>query len=164
MTTFARLVNGYALDCQVAATATDLATRFNADWLARNPFSVVPDGTLHGAVINADGTFGNPIPPAPPVPQPNNPGNPYFGKTPLATKDFWALVGTVLPADRMKRLLNDSHFIWVNKVLDQVSIIDPDDKGGQFLQIVMYLISTAGDDAQPLMTKMERDSIMQAWK
>lgn len=163
MTTFARSVGGFAVDIQIAASATELQGRFHPDWLAKNPFIVVPDGTLHGAIDNGNGTFTN-VPPQVKPPEPNNPANPYFGKTPMLTKDFWALVGNVLTPDRFKRLLNDSHFLWVNKVLDSVTIVDPDDKGGQFLQVVSYLLTTNGDDAAPLMTKTERDSIMSAWK
>lgn len=48
MTTYARLVDGFALDVQSAASANDLAARYHADWLAKNQFSVVPDDTLHG--------------------------------------------------------------------------------------------------------------------
>lgn len=60
MSTYGRLVGGYALDCQVASSLAELAERFHPDWLARNPFSQVPDGTLHGATDNGDGTFTNP--------------------------------------------------------------------------------------------------------
>ena len=70
MTTFARLVNGFALDCRVHATATELAACFHPEWLAANPFVVVPDGTIHGAKDNGNGTFTNPPPPPVPVPQP----------------------------------------------------------------------------------------------
>lgn len=164
MTTFARVAGGYALDCQIAATATDLAARFNPEWLSANPFVIVPDGTLHGAVDNGNGTFTNPPPAIDYSTLPNNPGNPYFGKQRLAAKDFWALVGQSLPADRFKRLLNDSHFLWVNKVIDSIAIVDTDDKSGQFLQIVSYLVSTNGDDGMPLMQKAERDTIMAGWK
>ena len=66
MTTYARLVNGFALDCQVAASAAELAARFHPAWLAANPFTVVPDGTIHGARDNGNGTFTNP-PPTPVV-------------------------------------------------------------------------------------------------
>ncbi len=162
MTTYARIVNGRTAD--IVVTPPSLESRYHPDWLARNTFIVVPDGTLDNARDNGDGTYSNPVPAQQPIPQPNNPGNPYFGKAPLATKDFWALVGQVLPADRMKRLLNDSHFIWVDKVLGEITLVDPDDKAGQFLQIVAYLVGTAGDDGQPLMTKTERDTIMSAWK
>lgn len=65
MSTFARLVGGSALDCQVAATVAELAARFHPDWLARNPFTQVPEGTLHGARDNGDGTFTNPVVPLP---------------------------------------------------------------------------------------------------
>jgi len=67
MTTYARIVSGYALDCQVAATATELSARFHPDWLTANPFTVVPDGTIHGAKDNGDGTFTNPTPVIPAV-------------------------------------------------------------------------------------------------
>lgn len=67
MTTYARLVNGHALDCQVAASVADLAERFHPAWLAANPFSIVPDGTLHGAKDNGNGTFTNPPVPPPVV-------------------------------------------------------------------------------------------------
>lgn len=59
MSTFARVVDGFALDIQIAATVTELASRFHPNWLAANPFIVVPDGTLHGATDNGDGTFTN---------------------------------------------------------------------------------------------------------
>lgn len=162
MTTFARVIDGSTVDCQVAANQAELAKRFHPDWLARNPFIQVPDGTQASAKDNLDGTFTNP--PVFASSQPNNAGNPYFGKTPLQTKDFWALVGQILPPDRFKRLLNDSHFLWVNKVLDNVALVDVDDKAGQFLQVQTYLVSTNGDDAALLMTKAERDAIMAAWK
>ncbi len=68
MTTFARLADGYALDCQHADTATQLAARFHPDWLAAHPFIQVPDGTLHGARDNGNGTFTNPIVVPPPLP------------------------------------------------------------------------------------------------
>ena len=67
MTTFARLVNGFALDCRVHASATEMAACFHPDWLAANPFVVVPDGTMHGAKDNGNGTFSNPIVAPPPV-------------------------------------------------------------------------------------------------
>lgn len=60
MTTFARIVNGFAVDCQVASSALVLAERFHPNWLAANPFVVVPDGTIHGAKDNGNGTFTNP--------------------------------------------------------------------------------------------------------
>lgn len=68
MTTFARIVNGFAIDCRVHASATELAACFHPVWLAQNPFVVVPDGTVHGARDNGNGTFTNPIViPPPPV-------------------------------------------------------------------------------------------------
>lgn len=63
MTTYARIQSGFAVDVQIAATATELAARFHPEWFAANPFTVVPDGTLHGARDNGNGTFTNPLPP-----------------------------------------------------------------------------------------------------
>ena len=65
MTTYARIVNGVALDCRVQASASELVACFHPDWLTAHPFVVVPDGTLHGAKDNGNGTFTNPPPPAP---------------------------------------------------------------------------------------------------
>lgn len=70
MKTFARLIDGRALDCQPAANDADLSARFHPDWLARNPFVVVPDGTISNAVDNGNGTFTNPVETPPPGPQP----------------------------------------------------------------------------------------------
>ncbi len=73
MSTFARIVDGVALDCQVADDASELAARFHPEWLARNPFTQVPDGTAHGAVSDGHGGWINPPPapvPAPLEPQP----------------------------------------------------------------------------------------------
>lgn len=70
MTTYARIVAGFALDCQTAASVAELAARFHPEWLANNPFSVVPDGTIHGAKDNGNGTFTNPPLPQPPQPSP----------------------------------------------------------------------------------------------
>lgn len=67
MTTFARVTNNVALDCQIAATATELAARFHPDWLAANPLVMVPDLDIggkpiaHGAVTSDGGvSFRNP--------------------------------------------------------------------------------------------------------
>lgn len=65
MTTFARVNNGFAEDCRVHASATELAACFHPDWLAAHPFVVVPNGTIHGAKDNGDGTFTNPQPTIP---------------------------------------------------------------------------------------------------
>ena len=66
MTTFARIVNGVALDVHVCDTLNDLIKRFHPQWFANHgPFSIVPDGTLHGAKDNGDGTFTNIAVPAP---------------------------------------------------------------------------------------------------
>lgn len=134
-------------------------------WFVEVHESVIDGARFAGGDYMKAGNFENPAPvvDAPAEPKPNTPNNPYFGKPTLATKDFWALVGKVLPADRFKRLINDSHFLWIDKVLDKVETVDPDDKAGQFLQIVTYLTATNGDDAAPLLKAGERDSIMAAW-
>lgn len=68
MSTFARIVDGIAVD--VKTTPPSLGEQFNPEWLARQTFIQVPDGTLIGAQDNGDGTFTNPvIPPAPKVAQ-----------------------------------------------------------------------------------------------
>lgn len=64
MTTYARIVSGLAVDVRVHATATELEACFTAAWLAAHPFTVVPDGTIHGAKDNGNGTFSNPTPPS----------------------------------------------------------------------------------------------------
>lgn len=66
MTTYARIIGGYAVD--VCVTPPELGVRFNPEWLARQTFVVVPDGTTHGAIDNGDGTFTNQPPPPPPQP------------------------------------------------------------------------------------------------
>lgn len=163
MTTFARLVNGYALDCRVHASATEMTACFHPDWLAANPFTVVPDGTIHGAKDNGNGTFTNP--PAPPidVPKPNNPGNPYWPKKILETKDFLALAGMVL-GPRYVRLRNDPAFLWVYDVLITLTLVNTDDTSGQFIRIVDYLTTTNAADGQKLMSAQDVAAIMAAWK
>lgn len=59
MTTYARIDNGYALDCQTASDLNVLASRYHPEWFARQTFIVVPDGTKHGAIDNGNGTFTN---------------------------------------------------------------------------------------------------------
>lgn len=61
MTTFARIVDGIALDCQHADSEIQLSARFHPEWLATHPFIIVPDGTCHGARANGDGSYTNPI-------------------------------------------------------------------------------------------------------
>ncbi len=72
MSTFARIVNGVALD--VAVTPPTLASRFHPDWLAANPFTAVPDNDTNGhplqsGAVTLDGgvSFTNPAVPALPV-------------------------------------------------------------------------------------------------
>ena len=64
MSTYARIVDGFAVDIVVEPPL--LAERFNPDWMAAQTFIVVPDGTIHGASDNGDGTFTNPPPATPP--------------------------------------------------------------------------------------------------
>lgn len=66
MTTYARIVDGHAVD--IVVTPPELNERFHPEWLARQNFVVVPDGTEHGATDNNDGTFTNPPAPPPPAP------------------------------------------------------------------------------------------------
>lgn len=58
MSTYARIVSGYAVD--VVVTPPLLNERFNAEWLAHQTFIVVPDGTQNGAKDNGDGSYTNP--------------------------------------------------------------------------------------------------------
>lgn len=66
MTTYAHIIDGFAVD--VVVTPPELKDRYHPDWLARNPFNVVPDTDIHGellrsgAIYNGDGTFINPVP------------------------------------------------------------------------------------------------------
>lgn len=124
-------------------------------------FIRVADDAVSGATKQQDGSYQNPLIAL--EPGPNNLGNPYFGKQPLETKDFYGLVGQALSAARFKRLLTDSHFLWVGKVLDHVDHVDPDDKAGQFLKIIAFLQATDGDDAAKLITAQEVAGIMGAW-
>lgn len=167
MSTFARIFDGFAVDIQVAETRADLASRFNLEWLSRNPFIVVPDDTRHGrsVTVNQDGSLScGENPPLPDLtPKPNNPGNPYFGKKPLPTKDFYALAWQALGTAKFNRLVTDSGFIWIDKVLSQIELVDPDDKAGQFLQIVAYLTTTNASDSQKMMSAQDVSAIMSAW-
>lgn len=158
MTTYARIVEGRAVD--VVVTPPLLEERFHPDWLAQQSFIVVPDGTENGAKDNGDGTFTNP--PPPPPPGPNNPGNPYFGKKPIATKDFYAIAGQALGA-RYARLRKDDAFLWIADLLGDITFVDPDDKAGQFLQIIAYLTTTKAADGQPLMSQADVTAIMALW-
>ncbi len=55
--TWAQIIDGVACN----PVTTDPAQCFTAAWLASNPpFVEAPDGTLHGARDNGDGTFTNP--------------------------------------------------------------------------------------------------------
>lgn len=102
---------------------------------------------------------------------PNTPNNPYAGKASLPPDEFYALVGKTLTAARYKRLRNDAAFLWIQDMLQSPTFraVDPDDKKGQFLQLVGlpdgqgYVTATAAEDGQALMTKAERDAIIAAW-
>lgn len=91
-----------------------------------------------------------------------NVGNTYFGKRPLATKDFFALAGQTL-GSKYPRLRNDDAFLWVYDVLLKVEIVDVDDKAGQFLKIAYYLTHTNGADGQLLLSANDLTAIMAAW-
>lgn len=55
---WAQIINGRAVN----PVTVDPADCYAAEWLAEQPpFVEVPDGTLHGAVDNGDGTFTNPV-------------------------------------------------------------------------------------------------------
>lgn len=131
-------------------------------WFVAIADAVKDCATFSGGDYMDAGSFANP--PPPPGPQPNTPNNPYYGKRPLATKDFYALIGSALDPARFKRLLADSHYLWVGKVIDNVDTVDPDDRAGQFLKIVVYLTSTPGDDGKVLVEAAEIQAIMAIWK
>lgn len=140
---------------------------FTEEWIldeanAGHPFSQVPDGTKHGAIDNGDGTFTNPPDPST---IPNNPGNPYFGKKPLPVDEFRALVGQILPPVRYKRLTRDAGFLWIQDMIQSPTFqtVDTDDKKGEFIKLVGYLLTTDAEDGQKLMTTVERDAILNAW-
>ncbi len=65
MTTFAHIEDGKALDPHVNVSATEYLRRYAIDTTAAWNVVEVPDGTLHGAIDNGDGTFTNPAPPIP---------------------------------------------------------------------------------------------------
>lgn len=115
-----------------------------------------------GDVIRIDGKIEQRVPAAPVSPQPNNNGNPYFGKRPIATKDFFAIAGQALGA-RYPRLRNDPAFLWVYDVISKVDIVDVDDRGGQFLRILGYLTTTNAQDSSPLMSAGDVTSIIAIW-
>lgn len=79
MTTYARIVHNKTVD--VCVTPPALEERFHPEWLAKQAFVVVPDGTLNGATDNGDGTFKNPPPPVP-----------VFAANRLTRQDLRALV------------------------------------------------------------------------
>lgn len=136
-------------------------------WVDGIDYSVVSGNPAYGNNIRVRDATGESFmvytdPGPTPVPKPNNANNPYFGKTPLETKNFFALAGQVLGAN-YPRLRNDPAFLWVYDVLTKVDIVDVDDKGGQFLAIVHYLTNTNASDSQPLMSTADLASIMAAW-
>lgn len=58
MTTWAQVIGGVVHN----PVTDDPANCFTAEWLAANPpFIEVPDGTLHGATDNGNGTYTNPV-------------------------------------------------------------------------------------------------------
>lgn len=69
MTTFAQVFDGCAHNVVVGETFdAAIDGTYNATWVqneidAGRPWTIVPDGTKHGAVANGDGTFTNPSAP-----------------------------------------------------------------------------------------------------
>jgi hypothetical protein len=157
---YARIRDGRYIDVYTApGDFPDLETLKRC--LPGGGFVTVPDDLQNSATDDGDGAYTNPAP-ADDTPKPNNAGNPYFGKRPLAAKDFFAIAGQVLGA-RYPRLRNDAAFLWVFDVLNKVEVVDVDDKPGQFLRIVGYLATTNAADGHPLMSAQDFASIMAAW-
>lgn len=162
MTTFAHIETGFALDPQENGDQAGYEARFNAETIAKWQIVQVTDGTTHGASSDGQGGWVNPIPPAPPKPEPNNPGNPYFGKASITRDKFYGLAFSILgPA--YPRLRNDAAFCGVKDIIDSVTLLDPDDKAGQFLQVIGYLQATNAADGHPLMSAQDVQKIMTAW-
>lgn len=168
MTKFARIVDSKAVDVILADSLEKIADMFNPDWLRDKTFVGVPDDTSHGrnVTVNADGSFswGDNPPEPDSIPKPNNPGNPYFGKRPLPTKDFYALAWAELGTTKFNRLITDAGFLWIDKILSQITVVDPDDRAGQFLQILGYLTTTKATDGEMLLSQQDVAEIMGAWK
>lgn len=170
MTTYARVINGVTAD--VVISPPTLQERFNAEWLSRQIFVVVPDGTKDGGKDNGDGTFTNPVS-VPTVPTPNNHGNPYWpGYAPKTQLGFWGLVQKVFifmagsnegGADRFNRLTSDARASGIVKMIGASDTVDPDDRDGAFLSAVSFLTTTtAAVDNKLLMTTQEVAAIMQS--
>lgn len=64
--TCAHVETGQALDVQSCQTTADYLKRYTAAVTAGWVASIVPDGTLHNAVDNGNGTFTNPVVRTPP--------------------------------------------------------------------------------------------------
>lgn len=156
MAKFARQVNGAWRDPVEAANLAELDTRFHPTYVvnlkAANEWFQSVDDATYAALM-----------PAPQTPQPNTPNNPYFGKKPLPRDKFWALIGQTLTGAQYKRLKTDANALWVIDIINSVEAVDPDDKEGDFLTLLAYLVTTDGEDAAKLMTTTERDTIMAAW-
>ena len=67
MTTFAHTETGKALDPHQNDIEAKYRARFNPALIANWSIVQVPDGTLHGATDNGDGTYTNPVKPPPPT-------------------------------------------------------------------------------------------------
>ena len=72
------------------------------------------------------------------------------------------MAGVILGA-RYPRLRNDPAFLWVYDVLITITLVNTDDRAGQFLRIVNYLTNTNAIDGQKLMSEADIASIMAAW-
>ena len=163
MTTFARIDGGLVCDPQPNDS--------EADYRARNPFFAswpdvreVQDGTAQGAGPDGQGGWSNPV--APIVrPQPNNANNPYFGKKLLSGGQFMGLVMGALGMAAWIRLINDTAFSGIKAFLQaEGTIVNTDDKQGQFLKIVGYLTTTNAVDGKPLMTPQDVATVMAGWQ
>lgn len=80
---------------------------------------------------------------AAPAPQPNNVDNPYFGKAPRPVDAFWGLVSFKLSPKRIARMFGDPAFLAIKELISQNDTLDPDDKDGDFLYILVYLTDGA---------------------
>lgn len=183
---FAHTETGRALDPADAESAAVYRARFNPAATVSWMVVTVPDGTAHGAIPRGNGDYNNPDgstakadntltpAPPPPAPQPNTPNNPYFGKIPKIPKDFWGLVLGVFIGgagtnagglDRLGRLQSSIRAMPIVKIIDSVSLVDPDDRNGDFLRLLTILTTTAHEtDGRFLLEPLEAGAIMQAWK
>lgn len=70
MSLFAHVETGAALDPQENKTADEYLKRYAGELTKQWVVKQVPDGTVHGAKDNGDGTYTNPQPAPTPEPEP----------------------------------------------------------------------------------------------